>query len=102
VGPAAFQPGQYAQLYRLIHQHAQLLVQVYLMAASSSDPGQRQVALKAHGMCEALQRFARQQASSRQAQVGLPAWLAAWLPGCLACGTVTLLGAWLLTALQRR
>lgn len=69
VEPAAFQPRQYGELYRLLHQHAQLLIQVYVMAAASLDPTHREVAQQARAMAEGLHQFSVQQSAERQAQV---------------------------------
>ncbi|KAL4853586.1 Ankyrin repeat [Chlorella vulgaris] len=68
VQAAAFQPKQYRQLYHLIHQHAQLLMQVYLMAACSKDPAHLQVAQQAQRMAQDLHLFAQKQSAARQAQ----------------------------------
>ncbi|KAI3433354.1 hypothetical protein D9Q98_003172 [Chlorella vulgaris] len=68
VQAAAFQPKQYRQLYHLLHQHAQLLMQVYLMAACSKDPAHLQVAQQAQRMAQDLHIFAQKQSAARQAQ----------------------------------
>lgn len=69
VAPSVFQPRQYGQLHRLIHQHAQLLLQVHLLASSSTDPAHVGVAEQARQLAEQLHAFGTAQAAARQAQV---------------------------------
>ncbi|GAB4822723.1 hypothetical protein N2152v2_009769 [Parachlorella kessleri] len=69
----AFQPAQYRQLHRLLHQHVQLLTQVYAMAAGSDGAQDAQVAQQAAGMLRELHSISESQTRSRQA-AGIPAY----------------------------
>lgn len=75
VQPAAFQTRQYAQLYRLIHQHSQLLIQVGCMLGVAGPDGRREVKQAAGPTCGTHSRRQRAWKSCRrrpQAATSLP------------------------------
>eukprot|EP00887_Chlorella_sp_A99_P005507 scaffold1.g5507.t1 len=69
--PGAFQPHQYEELHHLIHHHAQLLQQVYVMATDSGDPAHAPTARASHALLLQLQGFVVRQAEGRRA-AGVP------------------------------
>lgn len=68
IAAAAFVPHQYTLLYKLIHQHTQLLLQTYAMAANNPQLGEH-VIRAAHGAAAMLDEVAAFQSSQQEDRI---------------------------------